>query len=664
MGGRDGVASLPSSEASSPFRSPSPPPSAPGLDAVVSSLVELLMWPVTYSEAGSRLGIRWPRGVLLHGPPGCGKTTAVRVAVARSGASVVTLSAGSLLSSEVGASERNLRELFASAERLAQDDPKRPVAILAEDLDALAPSRGDRGGAASGVARRIVATLLTLLDGATAEQQKDRRSDVREETAGTVGEGAGVGKESGTLRAATTPSSSPSAPARVLIIATTADPSRLDPALRRAGRLEREVPVPAPGPEARLAILRARCEGLRLSEEARRALPSIAADRCAGFSGADLTAVAREALVLAFRREEASEEAGGRSGNEPGCESALATDDGSWDVRAKSGDGESEKGIVRGSTNVDGPLVTEGDLRAALKLVGPSLVRAEAATVPPLAWSAIGGLEETKAALRRALLWPLQKPEALARLGIPPAKGVLLYGPPGTGKTSLARAAATEAGVPCLCLSPAEAFSAYVGEGEALLRARFAAARRAAPAMLILDELDVLVGKREGSGKGPAGAASGASSDASNVESRLLTTFLTELDGLEPSSGLVVIATTNRPGSIDDAVLRPGRIDAVLYVPPPDLPGRRQILEVKCRDVPIDPDNVNLDELAAKTDRCTGAELDALVREAALAAIQEASPQVRAKHFELALDRVRPALSQEDLERSVIWKRRGSRRRV
>jgi len=285
--------------------------------------------------------------------------------------------------------------------------------------------------------------------------------------------------------------------------------------------------------------------------------------------------------------------------------------------------------------------VTADDFASAAERVRATVVRGVAAELPPTTWDDVGGLDEVKRRLQHAVEWPIKHAGAFARLGLAPPRGILLHGPPGCAKTTMARAAATASGATVITLTAADVFSKYVGEGERTLRAAFARARRAAPAILLLDEIDGMVGSRSGGGGGGAG----------DVGARVLSVLLTEMDGLEPAGGSVlVVATTNRPGAMDAALMRPGRLDLVLYVPPPDARGRAAALRVHARGVPMAA-AVDFDDVAARTERFTGAELRGVVREAALAALREnmGAVEVAQRHVDAALAAANPALTEADL---------------
>jgi len=546
------VAAPPAAPPASASSSPSPEPAearVAGRPPALQLLRELLLWPQLYGAEAAALGVRWPRGVLLHGPPGTGKTLAARCAAAEAGAAVFALGAAELVGAFAGESERALRRAWGEAEASARGG--RPTLLLLDELDALCPRRA----AGSEAEARLTAQLLVLMDGG----------------------GGGARAEGG---------------ARLLVVGCTNRPEALDGALRRPGRFERELEVPVPDAAARRDILALHARRLPLAPGL---LLAAVADRCHGYSGADLAALAREAAMGAV--EEAA--AGG------GALRPLAQAD--WD--------------------------------AALRRCGASVVRGVAAEAAPVSWDEIGGLGAVKARLRQAVEWPLLHAARCRRLGLRAPRGVLLHGPPGCSKTQLARAAATAAGVTLVPLSGAQLFSCYLGEGERALASAFARARAAAPAIVLLDEADGVCARR---GEGPGGG--------SGAEERLLCALLAELDGLAPAAGVLLLACTNRPGALDDALLRPGRLDVQLYVPPPDAAGRLEVLRIHSRAQPLAP-CVDLGALAAAAERATGAELKALCAEAAAVALREDphAQLVRHCHFLAALAAAPPALSPERL---------------
>ena len=449
-------------------------------------------------------------------------------------------------------------------------------------------SRARRGRGAARLARR---RAVTHPDGRRADEDRDGT-----ETSGRDAErGRTVGRTRRRERRGRR--------VRPTVVATTNRPNALDPALRRPGRFDVEIEVPLPSAEQRAAIVALHSRSLPLATDVNLA---VVARDAKGYSGADLAGLCREAAMASIRRAAANETAD---------------------------DGDASSTEMR---------VTARDFADAASRVGASVVRGVATELPPTTWDDIGGLEDVKRRLRQAVEWPLRHAEAFARLGLSPPRGILLHGPPGCAKTTMARAAATASGATTVTLAAADVFSKYVGEGERVLRDAFARARRAAPAVLLLDEIDGMVGSR-GAGQG----------DASDVGARILSVLLTEMDGLEPAGNdVLVVATTNRPEALDAALTRPGRLDLALYVPPPDLEGRLAALRVHARDVPLAAD-ADLEDVARRTERFTGAELRGVVREAAMAALREDmnAAEVGRRHLESALAAANPSLTDADLAR-------------
>ena len=352
-----------------------------GSPAALSALEELISWPVLHAAKAAALGVRWPRGVLLHGPPGCGKSLLVAAAAARCGAALHRLSACNVVGAWAGESERNVRAAFAAAQAAVAGG--QPCVLFLDEVDALCPRRG-AGGAHED---RLTAQLLVLMDGAT-EQERE----------GKVG-------------------------AHLLLVGATNRPEALDPALRRPGRFEVELEVEVPGPGARADILAAHTARLPLA-------PGVdllaLAQRCHGYSGADLAALAREAAMVAIEEEAAG---------------------------------------TLGETTGTMPPVSAAHFTTARSRVGASLVRGTSVEAPAVRWEDIGGLDGVKHRLRQAVEWPLTHSASFARLGVKPPKGVLLHGPPGCSKTQLARAAAAASGATLIPLTGSQLFSMYLGAG-------------------------------------------------------------------------------------------------------------------------------------------------------------------------------------------------------
>ncbi|CAH9123995.1 unnamed protein product [Cuscuta epithymum] len=516
----------------------------------VRALRELIMYPLLYSQESQKLGLKWPRGLLLYGPPGTGKTSLVRAVVQECGAHLTVISPHSVHRAHTGESERVLREAFAKASSHA--NLGKPSVIFIDEIDVLCPRRDSRREQDV----RVASQLFMLMD-----------SNKSVSTSGL----------------------------HVVVVASTNRVDTLDPALRRSGRFDAEIEVTTPNEDERFHILNLYTKKLPLDPSVD--LQSIAAS-CNGYVGADLEALCREATMSAVRRS-----------------SELDQVDCSWNI-------------------------TVDDWRHAKSIVGPSITRGVVVEIPKVSWEDIGGLQGIKKKLQQAVEWPLRHSEAFARLGVSPLHGILLHGPPGCSKTTLAKAAAHAAQASFFSLSGAELYSMYVGEGEALLRNTFRRARLAAPSIIFFDEADVIAAKRGGS-----------SSGSSLVGERLLSTLLTEMDGLEQMKGILVLAATNRPQAIDAALMRPGRFDLVLYVPPPDLEARCEILRVHTRNMKLDAD-VDIRQVAENMDLYTGAELEGLCREAGIVALREdiSATVVCDRHFQTVRQSLKPALTQGEIE--------------
>ena len=394
---------------------------------------------------------------------------------------------------------------------------------------------------------------------------------------------------------------------KVIVIGATNRPEALDPALRRPGRFDREIEIRPPDKRARLEILQVHTRNMPLSEDVDLAK---LAEMTHGYTGADLAALAREAAMSALRRF----------------------------IKSQTVDlSKAEEIPVEILRNLK---VTMPDFLEAMKFVRPTLMREVFVEVPEVRWSDIGGLEEVKQELREAVEWPLRYPEVFEKMGVRPPRGVLLYGPPGTGKTLLAKAVATESGANFIAVRGPEVLSKWVGESERAVRKIFERARQVAPAVIFFDEIDSIA------------TARGYRFDSSGVTDRIVNQMLTEMDGIQPLKNVIVIAATNKAELVDPALLRPGRFDRIIYVPPPDLNARKEIFKVHLRKVPLALD-VSVDELASITEGYTGADIEAVVREAAMLKLREKLEPgpVEMKHLLKALEKIRPSLTKEDMER-------------
>jgi transitional endoplasmic reticulum ATPase len=396
---------------------------------------------------------------------------------------------------------------------------------------------------------------------------------------------------------------------QVIVIGATNRPDAVDPALRRPGRFDREIWINPPDLKGRYEILMIHTRNMPLAPDVDlRKLAEITH----GFSGADLAALAREAAMSALRR---------------------AIQSGVIDLNQSSIPPEAFEKIK----------VTMSDFSNALREIIPSALREIHVEVPRVRWEDVGGLEGVKQELREAVEWPLKYPEKFKKFGLRPPKGILLFGPPGTGKTLLAKAVATESGANFIAVRGPEIFSKWVGESEKMVREIFRKARMAAPAVIFIDEIDALA------------TARGFGGD-SLVSERVVAQLLAEMDGVKALENVVVIAATNRPDLVDPALLRPGRFDRIIYVPPPDFRARLEILLIHTRSTPLAKD-VDLEELARRTEAYSGADLELLVREATFLALREDinAKEVAMRHFEAALNKVKPSITSDMLKFYENW---------
>ena len=517
-----------------------------GLKEEIQRLREMVELPMRHPEIFQRLGIDPPKGVLLHGPPGCGKTLLARAVANESDANFFSINGPEIMSKFYGESEARLREIFQQAEKNA------PAIIFIDELDAIAPKREEVTGE---VERRVVAQLLALLDGLTGR-------------------------------------------GNVIVIGATNRPNALDPALRRPGRFDREIEIGIPDKQGRYEILQIHTRGMPLAEDVD--LKKLA-DMTHGYTGADLAALCRETAMKALRRylPEINLE------------------------QERIPPNVLEKMEVRME-----------DFINAYREITPTAMREVAIEVPTVHWDNIGDLEDAKQELRESVEWPLKNPDVFKRMGIKPPKGILLFGPPGCGKTLLARAVATESEANFISIKGPEVFSKWVGESERAIREVFRKARMSAPAIIFFDEIDALVPRR------------GAGYADSGVTERVISQLLTEIDGIETLQEVVVLAATNRPDILDPAIMRPGRLDRLIYVPEPNEEGRLQIFKIHTKDMPLAED-VDLRKLASMTKGYSGADIESICREAAIIALRRDinSKEVTFADFEAALKKIGPSIT-------------------
>jgi transitional endoplasmic reticulum ATPase len=519
-----------------------------GLGETLGQVREMIELPLKHPELFQRLGIDPPKGVLLYGPPGTGKTLLARAVASEADARFFHIAGPEIMGRYYGESEQRLREIFQQAQQQA------PSIVFIDEIDSIAPKREEVTGE---VERRVVATLLTLLDGLEPRQN-------------------------------------------IVVIGATNRVDAIDEALRRPGRFDREIVIGVPDVAGRSEILSIHTRGMPLERDVDL---SELARVTYGFVGADMSALAREAAMETLRRNVSQ-------------------------INLDAGEIPAEV--------IENLRVNRDDFMRALKRVQPSALREIMIEAPNVGWDDVGGLDEAKRELRDGIELPLRHPESFARLGIRPAKGFLLFGPPGTGKTMLAKAVAREAEANFIATKSSDLLSKWYGESERQISRLFQRARQVAPTVIFIDEIDSMAPARGGGMGEPA------------VTERVVNTLLAEMDGLEELRGVVVIAASNRPALLDPALLRPGRFDDLIYVPVPEQDGRLHILRIHTRDMPLAED-VDLEQLAARTDGYTGADLEDLVRRAGLQALREDLDvqQVTMPYFEQSLKETRASVTPE-----------------
>ncbi|RCK63342.1 Ribosome biogenesis ATPase RIX7 [Candida viswanathii] len=545
-----------------------------GVETITTQLLEIIGLPILHPEIYTSTGVEPPRGVLLYGPPGCGKTTLANALAGELKVPFFNISAPSIVSGMSGESEKKLRDLFEEAKAVA------PCLVFMDEIDAITPKRD--GGAQREMERRIVAQLLTLMDELTLDK-----------TGGKP----------------------------VVVIGATNRPDSLDSALRRAGRFDREICLNVPNEEQRISILKAMTKNIKLENgelfdyrELSKLTP--------GYVGADLKSLVTAAGITAIKRifETMSEEQEESQKDDP-----MDIDLTQKDVILKNFDKKSE--VEKLSTikkflnkhpdplsqlQLDPLAITYEDFVNALPTVQPSAKREGFATVPDVTWQNVGALSTIRMELHMCIVQPIKKPELYLKVGIAAPSGVLMWGPPGCGKTLLAKAVANESRANFISIKGPELLNKYVGESEKAVRQVFQRARASTPCIIFFDELDALVPRRDNS--------------MSESSSRVVNTLLTELDGLNDRKGVFVIGATNRPDMIDPAMLRPGRLDKTLYIELPSPEERLEILKtiVRSNNSPLHAD-VSLVSVSqdARCRNFSGADLSSLVKEAGVFALKK-----------------------------------------
>lgn len=445
--------------------------------------------------------------------------------------STIKINSSEIFSKFFGETEKNLQEYF---QRAFENYPK-PTLIIVENLQNICPKNES-----TEILNRVSMAFMNLLDTFQFNEKANK----------------------------------------LFVLATCGNIENLNPSIRRCGRFDSEVEIPAPNPSGRLDILTKYLNKLshKLSDEATRELANVTH----GYVASDLANLIHSAALRCLNEKRQD--------------------------------------------------FTEEDVNYALSQVKPSAMREVLIESPNVSWADIGGQEELKFKLKQAIEWPLLYPEKFKKMGIKPPRGILMFGPPGCSKTMIAKALATESKVNFLSIKGPELFSMWVGESERAVREVFRKARQVAPSIIFFDEIDAIGGER--------------SSENGSVKERVLTQLLTELDGVDTLKDVTIVAATNRPDMMDKALLRPGRIDRIVYVSLPDKATRREIFRIKLQNMPVS-EEVALEVLVEKTEGYSGAEIQAICHEAALKTLEESfeAKEVTWKHFEYALNAVQPRTS-------------------
>merc|ERR1719331_2047596 len=529
--------------------------------ALIREMIEL---PLRHPQLFKTLGVKPPKGVLLYGPPGSGKTLIARAIANETGAFFFLLNGPEIMSKMAGQAEENLRKAFGEAEA------NQPSIIFIDEIDSIAPNREKTNGE---VERRVVAQLLTLMDGVKGRGQ-------------------------------------------VVCIGATNRPNSIDPALRRFGRFDREIDIGVPDEVGRLEVLRIHTKNMKLGEEVDLERVS---SNTHGFVGADLAALCTEAALQCIREKM----------------DVIDLEDDTIDAEV-----------------LNSMCVTNDHFQTALGISNPSALRETLVEVPTTTWNDIGGLENVKRELQEVVQYPVEHPEKFELFGMNAAKGVLFYGPPGCGKTLLAKAIANECKANFISVKGPELLTMWFGESEANVRELFDKARQASPCVIFFDEMDSIA-KSRGSGQG----------GASEAGDRVINQILTEIDGVGDRKSVFVIGATNRPDILDSAIMRPGRLDQLIYIPLPDYDSRMSIFKANLRKSPL-ADDVDLHALANRTEGFSGADITEVCQRAAKLAIRQyiddsesgippasSCREINLSHFESAMLTARKSVSAADVKK-------------
>ena len=521
-----------------------------GIGQQLLKVREMIELPLKHPELFRRLGIDPPKGVLLHGPPGTGKTMIAKAVATETNAHFKSINGPEIISKYYGESEKQLREIFDEAADNA------PAIVFIDEIDSICPKREDVTGE---VERRVVAQMLTLMDGMHGRDN-------------------------------------------VVVIGATNRRDALDPALRRPGRFDREIEIGVPDRVGRSEIMDVHTRQMPIADDFDIAW---VLDNTYGFVGADLAALVREAAMRALRRY------------------------------LPEIDLEEETLPPEVLEKME---VCMDDFKEAIRDIEPSALREIYVEVPEVGWDEVGGLLEVKDRLKESVEWPLTKPELFEHFGIKPPRGIVLFGAPGTGKTLLAKAIANEAQANFISIKGPEMISKWVGESERAIREIFKKAKQSSPSIIFLDEFESIASMRSG----------GSASEGSDVGNRVVNQLLASMDGVESLDGVIVVAATNRPEMIDPALLRSGRFERVLHVPPPDAGAREAIFRIHSEGMPLS--KFSFKDILTGMDGFTGADIEAVCREAALICMRAGKKKVTKSHFEEAISRVRPTVTPDMLE--------------
>jgi len=497
-----------------------------GCGKSIDLMRELVELPLRFPELWTTAGVPTPKGVLLHGPPGCGKTLIANALVEETGAHLVMINGPEIMARKGGESEANLRQAFEEAQQ------KAPSIIFMDELDSIAPKREQAQGETE---KRIVSQLLTLMD---------------------------------SLK----PSSN------VIVIAATNRPNVIESALRRPGRFDRELEIPIPDEDGRYEILKIKTKDMNMDGDVD--LLQVSRDTH-GYVGADLSQLTLEAALQCIR-----------------------SNIGNFDV-------ESEEPIP--DEALESLVVNNEHFLHALRVSDPSTMRESKIEVPDINWADIGGLEDTKRELQEMVRYPIEHRGLFEQFGMQASRGVLFYGPPGCGKTLMAKAIANECGANFMSVKGPELLNAWFGGSEANVRDLFDKARAASPCILFFDEMDSLARAR----------GSGGGGGSSEISDRVINQLLSEIDGIGSGKTLFIIGATNRPDILDPGIMRPGRLDQLIYIPLPDIESRISIFKAALRKSPLAHD-ITFEQLAEVTDGFSGADITEICQRAAKNAIRDA----------------------------------------